>query len=290
MKRPHILVFLLLAGCATVDLNLPSVTPAPTGSHDEGRIVWRDLLTTTPDETRDFYSTLFGWEFEDPGIDVGFGRSGSYQLIRHNGELIGGLVDANTLQRDVNVSQWITIMSVGDIDEAVRRVTSAGGEVLTPPTDVGERGTLALITGRDGALLGLVQTRDGDPPERQPAYNEWLWDELWTDDVEGAASFLEQVADLRPEVRSSAANGTTYRVLQAGGQPRAGLLAMPFEGERPVWVNYIRVSDPAAVTARVESLGGRVLVEAQERSVGGQAALIAGPSGAGVALQTWPLD
>jgi predicted enzyme related to lactoylglutathione lyase len=65
---------------------------------------------------------------------------------------------------------------------------------------------------------------------------------------------------------------------------------MPFEGEHPVWVNYLRVEDPSAITTRVEGLGGRVLLDVRERDVGGSAALIAGPSGAGVALQTWPLD
>ena len=81
-----------------------------------------------------------------------------------------------------------------------------------------------------------------------------------------------------------------YRILKAGDRPRAGVLQNPFEGERPVWVNYIRVADPAALAAKVEGLGGRVLVEAQARPIGGKVALIAGPSGAGVALQTWPLD
>jgi len=57
----------------------------------------------------------------------------------------------------------------------------------------------------------------------------------------------------------------------------------------PVWVNYLRVADPAAIAARVEALGGRVLVPVQARRIGGYAGLVAGPSGAGIALQTWPI-
>ena len=82
----------------------------------------------------------------------------------------------------------------------------------------------------------------------------------------------------------------SYRVLKYADKPRAGVLENPFVNERPVWVNYVRVEDPSAITARVESLGGRVLVEAQARPIGGEVAFIAGPSGAGVAVQTWPLD
>jgi hypothetical protein len=64
----------------------------------------------------------------------------------------------------------------------------------------------------------------------------------------------------------------------------------PLDGLGPVWVSYIRVEDPAAITARASDLGGRVIVEAQARALGGEVAFIAGPSGAGIALQTWPLE
>ena len=72
--------------------------------------------------------------------------------------------------------------------------------------------------------------------------------------------------------------------------PRVGIMANPLDGLDPVWVTYIRSENPAATTARVADLGGRVLVEAQARPIGGEVAFIAGPSGAGIALQTWPLE
>jgi predicted enzyme related to lactoylglutathione lyase len=64
----------------------------------------------------------------------------------------------------------------------------------------------------------------------------------------------------------------------------------PLDGLDPVWVSYIRVENPAQITSRVADLGGRVIVEAQPRPLGGEVAFIAGPSGAGIALQTWPLE
>ena len=81
-----------------------------------------------------------------------------------------------------------------------------------------------------------------------------------------------------------------YRLLKAGDVPRAGIVARPLEDLAPVWVSYLRVESPAAITARVAELGGRVIVEARPRTLGGEVAFIAGPSGAGIALQTWPLD
>lgn len=281
---------LIAAGCATTTANLPAISETPTGDQPTGRIVWHDLITDTPAESRKFYGELFGWEFETPATAVGVGGADSYWLIRHNGELIGGMVDQSVLNRDADISQWITVLSVADIEAAVGRVAAQGGNVLTPPTDVGARGTIAVVASPDRAIIALLQTRDGVPGEREPVVNGWLWSELWTDDVEGATGFYEAVAELRRDDREHAGSTEPYRLLTDGNRPRAGILSSPFPDEVPVWVNYLRVEDPAAITARVESLGGRVVVDAQPRRVGGTVAFILGPSGAGIALQTWPLD
>ena len=281
---------LLLGACATVTPNLPAVTDSPAAERSQGRIIWHDLITTTPAESRKFYGELFGWEFERPPNSIGFGGDDSYMLIRHEGNLIGGMLDANLLNRDENISQWISVMSVDDIRVAVGRVAAAGGEVLTEPTDVGSRGIMAVVASPDRAIIALLQTRDGDPAEIEPAINGWLWNELWTNDVEGASVFYSNLAGFEIEDATVEGAETTYRVLKAGGAPRAGILPNPFERELPVWVNYIRVDDPAAITAQVDKLGGTVIIDARPRAIGGKVAFIAGPSGAGVALQTWPLQ
>ena len=252
--------------------------------------MWRDLLTNTPAGSRKFYGELFGWEFERPGIDVGIGGDDAYMLIRHNGQLIGGMIDTNALGKTRNISQWVTMISVGDIDVAAASVAQGGGEILTPPKDLQHRGSLAVAEDPNGALFALIHTWDGDPEDREPQHNDFLWDELWTSDVEGATRSYSSVIGYEREDHAVKNSDRQYGVLKAAGKPRAGIIANPFEGERPVWVNYIRVEDPAAITARVESLGGRILADAQPRAIGGTVAFVAGPSGAGIALQTWPLD
>ena len=81
----------------------------------------------------------------------------------------------------------------------------------------------------------------------------------------------------------------TYELLKRGDDPAVGILEHPVADARAVWANYLRVDDPGAITARVEALGGTVALAAQARDIGGEVAVILGPSGAGIALQTWPL-
>ncbi|MBT8166639.1 MAG: VOC family protein, partial [Acidimicrobiia bacterium] len=237
-----------------------------------------------------FYSELFGWEFEAPGINIGIGGNDAYTLIRHNGHLIGGMVNTRALGKTENVSQWIAAISVTDIDAAAASITAGGGKILTPPTSLEHRGHIAVAEDPTGAIFALIQTRDGDPADREARHNDFLWDELWTSDVPRATEFYAAVVGFERNDHDVNDGSRQYGVLTVDGTPRAGIIANPFEGERPVWVNYIRVSDPSAVTSRVEALDGRIIVDAQPRPAGGTVALVAGPSGAGIALQTWPLD
>lgn len=284
---------LLVTACATLSINLPAVTDAATGERQPGKIIWRDLLTHDPNGSQRFYEELFGWEFESIGSASGFSSNSAYTLIRHNGRLIGGMIDTVALNGRDDISQWVVLMSVDDIDAAAAKFTESGGQVITPPTDLQRRGKVAVVGDAEGALLGLLQTRDGDPADRSPEIGEFLWDELWTTDVDRATAFYENVTGLEAAdwvVDADREAGASYRLLKAGDTPRVGIMPNPLEGLGPVWVSYIRVADPAAITARAQDLGGRVIVEAQARPLGGEVAFIAGPSGAGIALQTWPLN
>jgi predicted enzyme related to lactoylglutathione lyase len=281
---------LLVAACATVPVNLPAITDAPTDVRLPGKIIWHDLLTSTPKTSQQFYEELFGWEFEKIGLNFGALASANYTLIRHNGKLIGGMIDQTQLRTKADISQWVVLMSTDDIDKAVATVTAAGGTVFTPPTSLADRGRIAVVADPQGALFALLETRDGDPVDAgDPPVNGFLWNELWATDAGAAADFYRHLVGF--DIEKKAVSGiNVYRFLTASGVPRAGILSNPIEELPPLWTTYIRVEDPAAICARVEALGGRILLAPEARDLGGTVALIAGPSGAGIALQTWEPD
>ncbi len=298
MTRPGIvlgtLIALLSLGCSTA--NMPAITDAPTEATLPGKIVWHDLITDAPEASKQFYGKLFGWEFEEATIDLGLFNSIDYTLIRLNGRLIGGMVDQAQLQSKEDISQWISALSVTDVDVAAAALAAAGGSVLTAPVDLAERGRLAVVADPQGALFTLLQTNAGDPLDDVDAdTGGFLWDELWTEDVSAAADFYRQLADFADEdnVGLDGAMNGQYRLLRSQGKPRAGIMKMPVDGLSPIWVSYLRVADAKAldaIVAGVEALGGAILLDPQDREIGGRVALIAGPSGAGIALQTWPIE
>jgi predicted enzyme related to lactoylglutathione lyase len=288
---PLLGLILVLGACAT-QFNMPPVTQVANGEHLPGKIIWHDLLTDTPVRTEVFYSELFGWKFEAlPDKKI------NYTLIRHEGELIGGMVDQNRLPNKMDISQWVVGLSVVNIEKTAETLLEAGGTVYTPPTSLGERGQIAVVADSQGALLALLETRDGDPLDGEgiTAPGGFLWDELWADDVAGAAEFYHRLSPytIDEETLGSEESPMDYRVLITNDHPRAGIRPNPVEDLQPMWVSYLRVADLAEldrILEEVEPLGGRILVPATERPGGGVVAVIAGPSGAGIALQTWADD
>jgi predicted enzyme related to lactoylglutathione lyase len=294
LRNTAALIFLMsIVACAAIEINLPSVTENPSNERSPGKIIWRDLLTHDLEGSKEFYGSLFGWEFEAVGSESGFGSDSAYTLIRHEGDLIGGMIDTVAMNGKDDISQWVVVMSVGDINKSAAAFAASGGEIVTPPTDLRRRGRLAVVRDAEGALLGLLQTKDGDPVDSEPVVDGFLWDELWTTDMNSATEFYTGVTGLQADelnIERDEAASVSYRLLKSGDTPRVGIMPKPLEGLSPVWVSYLRVESPADIAARVGALGGRVIVEAQARSIGGEVAFVAGPSGAGIALQTWPLE
>ena len=281
----------LFAGCAKFDyINLPPISPEPTHKHQPGKIIWHDLITDTPEESKVFYGELFGWRFETATLKSDSGTNLPYTLIFNHGRMIGGLVDENDLRNPQEISQWITVMSVRDIYAAAATLRDNGGQLIGRITDLNERGRIAVVRDNQNALFTLLETKSGDPADSDTIKTgDFLWDELWSDDIRSSQLFYEQLIGYSSE-QVEGANNSAYAILSAQNKSRVGILANPVEGLSPVWVNYLRIDNEEhmrEILSKVTGLGGEVLLDAQPRAIGGLVAIIKGPSGAVIALQTW---
>ena len=271
-----------IGGCAPAPkIVLPPVSPTPTNDHQVGKIVWYDLVTHDLAGVKRFYGELFGWQFQEDT------ENETYTVINHNGRAIGGIVYTEPGTNEPNRSQWVSYLSVPDVDRAVEQVRDVGGVVHTKPLDLPERGRLAVVRDPQGALIALVRSTSGDPPDRDPPLNEWMWTELWTTDLQAAGEFYHELVGYEFETRELYEE-TTYHVFQRDGKPRAGALEIKWEGIPPNWLAYVRVEDPAAIAAQVESLGGHVFLEPDDDIRNGDVAIIVDPSGAALTVQRWP--
>lgn len=272
MRFASLLVAAWIGACATP---LPEVPPvATTNSYHVGKIVWHDLVTPDLDRAQAFYGDLFGWTFER--------ASRGYRLVKHDGRLIGGMA---SLDRAGESSYWIPLVSVPDVDQAATMTASAGGKTLLKPLNLPRRGRLAVLTDPLGAAFGVLRSSDGDPPDAQPKLGEWLWREVWTDDVDAAAQYYEVLAGYQSAEVELADH--PYRMLKRDGRPRLGVVRKPDPRIGNAWLVYVRVEEAEAIAARAESLGGKVLMKPNAEVRSGSVAILADPQGAGFAVQEW---
>jgi len=259
----------------------PGAATAPS-SILTGKFVWHDLVTEDPAACRRFYAALLGWEFEDAHRG-----DRPYVIARSGGRYVAGIV-AVPPDTSQELSQWLAYMSVPDVDAAAAQVTAAGGRSLVAPREVGSIGRAAVVVDPQGAPIGLLRRAAGDPAdEPSPVVGRFFWMEYLARDPGTALAFYKGLAGYESQARETP-SGTPYEVLTRG-RPRAGLMKIPIENVRPNWLSYVRVEDPAALAARVVSLGGKVVVAPRPEIRNGTLAVVADPSGAVLALQKWPL-
>jgi predicted enzyme related to lactoylglutathione lyase len=254
---------------------------AAADSVESGRFVWHDLMTRDVSAAKQFYGALFGWRFEDTK------RSGrAYVLARVGSEPVAGFVDVSAIP-DAG-PQWISFMSVDDVDKTVALVQSEGGKVLLEPREVPSIARAAVVADPQGAPLGLAQLRRSVPDPAQPKTSHMFWQEYLARDAAKALAFYKNLAGYESAVTDTQL-GIEYHVLRKT-RGRAGLFQLPDTNKdvEPNWLPYVLVNDPAGLAAKVPGLGGRVLVPAAPDLRNGSLVVIADPGGAPLALQKYP--
>jgi hypothetical protein len=96
-----------------------------------GSMAWTEHYTRDLSGMKDFYTKLFGWEWSSIPIPQG----GDYHLAN-----LGDVQVAGVLVMDENwgemPSHWMVYFQVEDADAAASEVTSLGGKVCVPVTEI----------------------------------------------------------------------------------------------------------------------------------------------------------
>jgi predicted enzyme related to lactoylglutathione lyase len=113
---------------------------------------WVDTSQPHPEAVLEFYSGLFGWEFEN----VMPPDAPAQYFI---GRLRGGQVAAvgTTPEAMPQVATWNTYIWVESADETAAKVTDAGGSVVMEPFDIFDFGRMAEFADPEGAAFCVWQ-------------------------------------------------------------------------------------------------------------------------------------
>jgi predicted enzyme related to lactoylglutathione lyase len=286
MLKKQLIFFFLLSFIYSCSPELPIVPPINTTQTKEfhpGKFIWRDLMTDDVPAAKKFYSELFGWTYLNLGES-----DNDYSVVLYDGKPIAGIFKLRDVEAEHKYSQWISYLSVIDMNQAINYTKASGGSIYKEPFELPNRGTVSFVFDSQNAVLAFVKSSSGDPKDGDPVYNEWLWTELWTNNVENSVKFYTGLFGYDyKKFDTRAAN--KYLVLEKEKRPRAGIIEIPFENVKPHWMPYLAVKDPSEIVNRVEQLDGTVYLST-EGIAGNNAAVIADPSGAVFTVQKWPLE
>jgi predicted enzyme related to lactoylglutathione lyase len=225
------------------------------------RFVWHDLNTKDLDSSKRFYGEIFNWRFDASD-------NGPYVHITAGDEMIGGMRQMSA--SEPQPTSWLGYIVVDDVAATVAKITSAGGKVYMPTTNMENVGTFAVTADPTGAAFAPWKSaRPGEDAERtgMPKPFTFSWDELVTSDPAAAGPFYASVFGwaLRPV---DMGGGMTYTLLDRPGVKNAkgdqvsaaGMMKSPPGVPYSFWLPYVQVDDTDKLCARAAGLGAKVTV------------------------------
>lgn len=239
---------------------------------------WADTSQPDPEAATEFYSGLFGWEFQD---SMPPDSAGSYFIASLKGKAVAA-VGAQP-EGAPPEPMWNTYISVASADETAKKVRDAGGTIISEPFDVMDAGRMAVCMDPEGAAFCIWQSEQMPGSQLVNEHGTVNFNVLNTRDAAAAKKFygavfgwgtlglgggvemwtLDGYGDHLEEIQP----GTKEAVSEVGGpEGFADVVAslVPIGDDQPDtpahWSVTFAVDDADAIAARAGELGGSVVV------------------------------
>ena len=111
-----------------------------------------ELHTNDLKRAREFYAKLFDWKLQDAPMPGG----GTYTMIEV-GTGTGGGMTIN--QAPGTPSHWMAYVGVDDVRAATKKAKDLGAKVVQDVMEVGEYGTMSVITDPTDAAIAMWQPK-----------------------------------------------------------------------------------------------------------------------------------
>ena len=255
--------------------------PAPT-NRPTGAPCWVELTTSDMAASTRFYSELFGWDAEQ-GSQEEYAGYVSFSL---GGRAVAGGMAVQ--DRDGPSDVWSVHLHTDDASATAASVTSHGGRVVAGPHPVPGMGVMLFVTDPSGAGIGAWQA---DPFPGLGLLDEPgspVWFELHTRSYDRDVSFYRDAFGWQTESVSDSPEFRYTTLVSDTGQVAGIMDGSQWAPESPMaWDVYFEVEDCDEACARVVSLGGSVVVAA-ENTPYGRLAAVTDATGALLKLLTPP--
>jgi uncharacterized protein len=124
--------------------------------NESGALSWNEAMVADSAAARQFYSTVFGFRFDELPPEQGGEEGMDYTTFAKGGNPLGGLGG----QQEGMPTGWLTCFGVDDADAAVATIEAQGGKVTVPPMDT-PFGRFAIVEDPWGAAFEVMGPAKG---------------------------------------------------------------------------------------------------------------------------------
>jgi uncharacterized protein len=252
---------------------------ADFASHNPGTFSWPELATTDQKAGVAFYRALFGWDVNEQPI----GPTETYSMFQLRGKEVGAACSLRPEETKGGVPpHWNSYVTVANVDESVKKAEALGAKVFAPPFDVMDAGRMAVLQDPTGAVFQVWQANKSIGAKILDEPGALCWTELNTRDTKAAESFYTKLFGWGVK-HSAPSAGMDYTEFSVQGKPGIGM--MPMNEHIPAnvpayWMPYFQVANADASVAKVQQLGGKVMVPATDIPNTGRFSIVNDPQGA----------
>ena len=248
-------------------------------SYPPGTFSWAELATSDADGAKAFYSSLFGWTYDDRPAGEGL----TYSMAERDGKSVAALFGSG------EPPHWNCYVTVASADDATARAGELGASVLAEPFDVMDVGRMSVVADPTGAALCLWEPRANIGATLVNAPGALTWNDIVTPDPDVAADFYGALFGWTTQEIPDAGG---YRVIRNGERSNGGI--MPLDPDRmgetpPSWMPYFGHEDVERLVREIDGAGGRVF-NGPMHMPQGTIAVLGDPQGAVFAVWTGQYD
>ena len=114
-------------------------------------VCWNELASKNAQASRDFYTQLFGWQYQIQDMD-----GMPYTLFLQDGEQVAGMLEMTDEWGDMP-AHWMVYFQVENCDHTLSNVEKLGGQVCVPATDIPDVGRFSVITDPQGGFFSVIE-------------------------------------------------------------------------------------------------------------------------------------
>ncbi|WP_420604123.1 VOC family protein [Flagellimonas sp.] len=212
--------------------------------------IWTDLSTFDLKVSKEFYSKIFGWGYQQVDTDY-------HYAYKSKKEVSGLYLMPETFVNMGMPSFWMPYIQVTSVAATVSKAQAMGGKVeLTEST--GDFGSIALIRDPSGAGFTVY---DGNQLNGRTLdeENTMVWNELYVSDEGLVLEFYTHLFDWTIEETEN----KRFLVYNSQGQNITAIQQVDNEikGKHEYWSVFFKVADINATIAKALEFGGKLIYQ-----------------------------